>query len=102
MLFRSVLTERSQIDLRWQRHHASVLSAVVADSPADQCPPVSPVATSHLTLPSLDDVAAELAKVRGAKGLGPDGISADLLRAGGWPVQAHLHAIICVSLKAEN
>ena len=78
-----------------------MLSAIIVPSPFAQCPLAIPdvddVDMVRDWLPSHADVASILARIGGSKALGPDGISAAVLRVGGHVVLRQLHAIISAS-----
>ena len=99
----SLITQAELIKHRWRQHHAEVLSAVIVSSPYDACaaPDLSQNCAGGGVLdwvPSVTDVANILWSVDGSKALGPDGISARVLKAGGWVLLKHLHDIISASI----
>ena len=99
----SLITQAELIKHRWRQHHAEVLSAVIVSSPYDACaapdlPQSSAVCGILDWVPSVTDIANILWSVDGSKALGPDAISARVLKAGGWVVLKHLHDIISASI----
>ena len=60
--------------------------------------PVRMLNMVHERFPSRIDVANILPRVDGRKALGPDGISAIVLRAGGHVLLQHFHDIISASI----
>ena len=56
----------------------------------------------HEWCPSRTDLANVLGRVDGSKALGPDGISASVLRAGGHVLLQYLHDIISASISQRR
>ena len=81
-----VLTDGPSIARRWLQHHVGVLNADVAPCPTTACPTTAPrfCNSGSRFRPSVDDVRDQVARMSGNKAFGPDGISATVLRAGGW------------------
>ena len=92
-----------RISERWRQHRAEVHSATVVPSPYALCPCAVPAHSDDVDVvqewhPSRTDLANILVRVDGSKALGPDGISATVLRAGGHVLLQHLHDIISASI----
>ena len=99
-----VLTDGPSIARRWLQHHVGVLGADVALCPTTACPTTAPrFCTSESRFkPSVGDVQDQVARMSGNKALGPDGISATVLRAGGWHAAKQLKDIIDIAIDTEH
>ena len=107
-----MLTERSSVQERWREHFTEVFSAKHApsvadlaavqqtanDTPCDEL--LSPPPRKRRSCkqrpfqPNVDDVYNAILKLNGDKGLGPDQLSASVLKAGGWAIAQHIHTMI--------
>eukprot|EP00973_Karenia_brevis_P035794 4939253-Karenia_brevis.AAC.1 len=79
----------------------STLCASVAEDLAVACPVVEPKIQWHSFHPSVERVSRAAQSVNGAKSLGPDGLSADLLQAGGETVAGQIQHIIVRTIQEE-
>ena len=89
----NTISDEHGAKIRWQEHFRDVFGARIADGVAQTTRRVSSVST-HNFRPSVGKVSAEIQRLGNGKGVGPDGISAELMKAGG-SIYAHvLHGLI--------
>ena len=89
-----LLTDKAEICKRWQRHHAKVLAADICTSLDGACPAETITPGETQFRPTFEQVAEQLRRTNGKKGLGPDNISAHVLHAGGKDTAQQLHKLI--------
>ena len=101
-----MITDSSETLQRWRRHFCQLLKASVTHDVAADCADASTAPTIDLARlkfkPTLKQVYRALATLNGDKGLGPDQISADILKAGGWRTAAVVHEIILRAIENEH
>ena len=94
------LTDKADITASWRHHFTSIFKGEVAESLSDVPKASSLLSAGHLILPlpssfspSVSDVCDAIHALREC-GVGSDDIAASQLKAGGWIMAEHLHAII--------
>ena len=98
----AIASSEQEIDERWQEHFAGLFGAEVCpDTSSAASLPTAPFPSDSNFNPSVAEVEGALAALPARKATGPDGIPAELLRAGGPPVALALHGIISKTLQSR-
>ena len=98
----AIASSEQEIDERWQEHFAGLFGAEVCpDTSYAASLPTAPFPSESNFNPSVAEVVGALAALPARKATGPDGIPAELLRAGGPPVALALHGIISKTLQSR-
>ena len=98
----AIASSDQEIDERWQEHFAGLFGAEICpDTSSAASQPTVPFPSDSHFNPSVAEVAGALAALPARKATGPDGIPAELLRAGGAPVAFALHGVISKTLQSR-
>ena len=98
----AIASSEQEIDERWHEHFAGLFGAEVCpDTSSAASLSTAPFPSDSNLNPSVAEVVGALAALPARKATGPDGIPAELLRAGGTPVAFALHGIISKTLQSR-
>ena len=90
----TIITDKNIAKLRWQEHFTALFSADVLADVKPLCVPTGAEACDHNFNPTIDDILKAIARLNPRKAVGPDGICAGLLHAGGTLLAAQLHDLV--------
>ena len=97
----SMITDANEARDRWRRHFQTLFSAEATTDVTQSCAMDGPVLGCYRLKPTVQQVYDVLSSLNGAKGLGPDQLSASILQAGGWEVAAKVHEVLCQIIEHE-
>ncbi len=91
----SLLKDTDSITSRWREHFSDLLNlpSTVSENTTDQIP-LRPTKEELAAPPTLEEVEEAIQKMKNNKAAGPDGIPAEIFKAGGPKLAAHVHALI--------
>ena len=92
----NLVSEASEVKAVWQGHFARVFSAPIKEITPDLFPPPPPRGSIQPISFSLTNVIKHINGLGKGKGVGLDGIEAEVLQAGGYSIARSLHDILSV------
>lgn len=91
----TLLKDDESIKNRWKEHYEDLLNRdTTAEMETLDQLPQQPIMVNMGAPPSLREVQDAIRKMRNNKAVGPDGIPAEVLKAGGPDLLSHIHALL--------